>query len=142
MKANFKPNDLRNYIHPKINEWTKALLLAYKEACIKMVARAKQTHTYPDQTHALRSSIGYVLYHNGVEVASCFESTGGEKGEEGAQTGLALARKKAEETGNKTIVAVVVAGMDYALYVESKGLDVLTGSMRQFADDLSECRNK
>jgi hypothetical protein len=138
MKANFNSSDLIRYIHSKVDEWTEALLFACKEACIKMVARARQSGMYQDQTGALRSSIGYVLYHNGVEVSSSFESTGGEKGDEGAQTGLALARKKADEAGNKTIVAIVVAGMDYALYMESKGRDVLTGSTKQFADDLKE----
>jgi hypothetical protein len=141
IKVNFNSGDLQNYMRSGVDEWTKTLLLACKEACIKMVARAKQTNTYPDQTEALRSSIVYALYHNGVEVANSFEVTGGEKGDEGAQKGLALARKKADEAGNKTIVAVVVAGMDYALYVESKGRDVLTGSARQFADDLKVSLN-
>ena len=30
----------------------------------------------------------------------------------------------------------MVAGAEYALYVEAKGYDVLTGSTRQFSDDL------
>jgi hypothetical protein len=142
IKANFNSCDLRNYTHSKVNEWTETMLFACKEACTKMVARAKQTNTYQDQTGALRSSIGYVLYHNGMEVASNFESTGGEQGNEGAQKGLSYARSMAEKYGSSGMVAVVVAGMDYALYMESKGQDVLTGSTRQFADDLSECWNK
>ncbi|KAA6300982.1 MAG: hypothetical protein EZS26_002874 [Candidatus Ordinivivax streblomastigis] len=138
IKPTFNPIDLHNYLHSKVDEWTEILLTACKEACIKTVARAKQTNACQDQTGALRSSIGYVLYHNGVEIAHSFESTGGEKGEEGAQTGLAFARKKASEAGDKTIVAIVVAGMDYAIYMESKGRDVLTGSARQFADELKK----
>ena len=42
----------------------------------------------------------------------------------------------AEQQVDKTIVAVVVAGADYALYVESNGFDVLTGSTYGFSSDL------
>jgi hypothetical protein len=138
MKANLNKGDIRHYIHAKVDKWTQMMLFACKEACVKMVARAKQTNTGQDQTGALCSSIGYVIYHNGVEVASNFESTGGEKSNEGVQKGLSYARSMAEKHGSNGIIAVVVAGMDYALYMESKGKDVLTGSTRQFADDWKE----
>lgn len=136
IEANFNMDALRKYAYEKKDEFIEAALEAYKLACIKMVQRAKQTNTYQDQTHKLRSSIGCVLYHNGAEVFNYFESTGGEKGGDGVQEGLACARSVAEQQGNKAIVAVVVAGADYALYVEAKGYDVLTGSKRQFHDDL------
>ena len=85
--------------------------------------------TYKDQTHRLRSSLGYVIYKDGQQVASNFQSTGGEKGDEGVQIGI---RKAAEAAaGIPGIVAVVVAGADYASYVEAKGFDVLTGSALQ-----------
>lgn len=136
IQSNFGMAALRKYAQSKKDKFVESSLEAYKTACIKMVQRAKQTNTYEDQTHALRSSIGCVLYHNGVEVYNYFESTGGTGGEEGAQKGLSKARGVAENEGDKAIVAVVVAGMDYALYVESKGYDVLTGSTRQFGSDL------
>jgi hypothetical protein len=142
IKTNFHSGDWRNYLHAKVDEWTQTMLYACKEACVKMVDRAKQTSTYQDHTEALRSSIGYVLYHNGAEVASSFESTGGEKGNEGVQKGLAYARSIAEKQGSQGIIAVVVAGMDYALYMESKGQDVLSGSTRSFADDWKEGMEK
>jgi hypothetical protein len=136
IQSNFDMSALRRYAYKQKDKFVEAALEAYKLACIKMVDRAKQTKTYQDQTHKLRSSIGCVLYHNGVEVYNYFESTGGEKGGEGVQQGLAYAKSVAEQQGDKTIVAVVVAGADYALYVESKGYDVLTGSTRQFSSDL------
>jgi hypothetical protein len=142
MPPHFDNSHIRRYIHSKIDEWTETTLLACKEACIKTVARARQTNTFQDRTGALRSSIGYVLYHNGVEIASSFESTGGAKSDEGAQKGLAKARKKAREAGDKTIVAIIVAGMDYAIYMESKGQDILTGSTSQFTDHLKKSMNE
>ena len=139
IKANFNMNDLRRYAYSKSDNFVEASMEAYKRACIKMVERAKQTNTYQDQTHALRSSIGCVLYHNGEEVYNYFGKPGDGRCEEGAQTGLEYARRIAKEKArDKPIVAVVVAGMDYALYVEAKGNDVLTGSTHQFSDDLKE----
>lgn len=85
--------------------------------------------TYKDQTHRLRSSLGYVIYKDGQQVASNFQSTGGEKGDEGVQIGQQRAAEAAAAIPG--IVAVVVAGADYASYVEAKGFDVLTGSALQ-----------
>ncbi len=136
IQAKFNMDAIRKYAHSKKPEFEKATLEAYKMACIKMVDRAKRTNTYQDQTHKLRSSIGCVLYFNGKEVFNYFESTGGEKGGEGVQEGLVYARSIVKSAKTKGIVAVVVAGADYARYVESKGYDVLKGSTQRFADDL------
>jgi len=136
IQSNLDMSALRKYAESKKEAFTEAALEAYKIACIKMVQRAKQTNTYKDQTHKLRSSIGCVIYYDGKEVYNYFESTGGEKGGEGVQQGLAYAGTIAGQQGDKIIVSVIVAGAEYALYVEAKGYDVLTGSTRQFADDL------
>jgi len=136
IEANFDLQAVRKYVESKKDAFVEAALEAYKLTCIAMVKRAKETDTYKDQTHKLRSSIGCVLYHDGVEVFNYFESTGGEMGGEGVQEGLAHARLVAEQQVDKTIVAVVVAGADYALYVESNGFDVLTGSTYGFSSDL------
>ena len=135
--ANFDMNALRAYAHSKIDDFTDASIEAFKAACIKMVNRAKQTNTYKDQTHKLRSSIGCVLYRNEVEVFNYFEDSGGEMGTNGVNQGLAFARKKAEEEGDNQLVAVVVAGAEYARYVEAKGFDVLTGSSYAFKSDIA-----
>lgn len=71
-----------------------------------------------------------------MEIFNYFESEGGEMGEQGVEQGLAFARIKAEESGDHLLVAVVVAGAEYARYVEAKGLDVLTGSSYGFRDDV------
>lgn len=136
IQANFDMNAIRRYAYSKLNEWEEVMIQAYKMACIEMVKRAKQTNTYQDQTSKLRSSVGCVLYHKGVEVFNYFESEGGAMGEQGVSQGLSFARSKAEESGDHFLVAVIVAGAEYARYVEAKGLDVLTGSSYGFEDDL------
>ena len=114
----------------KVKQQAPAMIIqAIETACVEVVRKARLLNTYKDQTHRLRSTIGYKIYQDGQEVASNFQSTGGEKGDEGVQIGI---RKAAEAAaGIPGIVAVVVAGADYASYVEAKGFDVLTGSALQ-----------
>ena len=102
------------------------VIQAIEVACIQVIQKARTLDTYKDQTHKLRSSLGYVIFNNGQQVTSNFQSTGGEKGTEGMTEGQQKAI--AEAQAHEGIVAVLVAGADYASYVEAKGYDVLTGS--------------
>lgn len=136
VKPQFDMSAIRKYAQSKRDEFIQAALEAYKLTCIEIVNRAKSVDTYKDQTHALRSSIGCVVYHNGVEVFNYFEANGGENGTGGVNTGLEFARSIADVDTDKEIVAVIVAGMEYAIYVEAKGFDVLTGSTLRFEDNL------
>ena len=111
----------------KVKQQAPAMIIqAIETACVEVVRKARLLDTYKDQTHRLRSSLGYVIYKDGQQVASNFQSTGGEKGDEGVRIGQHEAA-----AGIPGIVAVVVAGADYASYVEAKGFDVLTGSALQ-----------
>jgi hypothetical protein len=114
----------------KVKQQAPAMIIqAIETACVEVLQKARMLDTYKDQTHRLRSSLGYVIYKDGQQVASNFQSTGGEKGDEGVQIGQQRAAEAA--AGIPGIVAVVVAGADYASYVEAKGFDVLTGSALQ-----------
>lgn len=134
----FDPDAIRRAVYARVDAVEEAIVEAYKVAALKMVRRAKQTNTYKDQTHKLRSSIGCVVFHRGREVYNYFESEGGEKGSEGVSEGLAYARRIASEAGERAVIAVIVAGARYALYVEARGYDVITGSTYGFPDDLQE----
>jgi len=106
---------------------------AFELTCRELVNRAKATNTYKDQTNNLRSSIGFVIYDDGEKITEYFSKTG--KGKEGdGNTGLKEATIQAELASKQhpgSLVGIVVAGMGYAMYVESKGYDVLTGSCLQ-----------
>lgn len=136
VEVRFDIEEVRKYAYGKRDEWQEVMLEGLKRACLEMVKRAKQTDTYKDRTSKLRSSIGCVLYHKGTEVFNYFESEGGERGEQGVSQGLSFARSKADESGSPLFVAVVVAGAEYARYVEAKGFDVLTGSAYGFESDV------
>jgi hypothetical protein len=161
IKAKFNLDKLLGEVYRKYEEEIKpAIIEAVRHACLETVAAAKQLDTYKDRTGNLRSSIGFVIYDNGEKASSYFQAepvaagvvqeeysyetkegiktavrevaTGGD-GEEGKKSGEELADDIAKGLPNG-IVAVIVAGMDYALWVESgggkgnkKGRDVISG---------------
>jgi len=89
------------------------------------VRNARLNGDYNDITGNLRASIGYLILHNGVEVA-----IGGFVGSlAGVAEGQAYIRHLASNPEyQKGYVLIGVAGMQYAAQVESRGRDVITGS--------------
>ena len=82
---------------------------------------------FKDHTANLRSSIGYAVYYNGEQITGSYKGT-----PEGTSQGQNLANKAAE--GTRGFALVVTAGMYYAVYVESKGRDVLTSAEQKAGD--------
>lgn len=83
------------------------------EECI---AEARNNGAYQDQTGNLRNSVGYCVLLNG-EV----------KGQKVSH----LNKKTIDEVSQKypkDLVLIVVAGMNYAAYVEAKGYNVLSSA--------------
>ena len=99
----------------------------------KAVNEAKENGNYQDHTANLRNSIGYVVSVDGQVVDENFNASkhGAEpSNEDPLKYGRTLAVEVAQS--KRGISLVVVAGMRYASYVESKGRVVLT-SAEQFA---------
>lgn len=92
------------------------------EQCVIL---ARSNGDYMDQTGNLRSSVGYVVFKDGVAVSQSFSQVG--SGLKGTNEGRTTAMKVGAKN-KKGISLVVVAGMNYALAVESKGRDVLTST--------------
>ncbi len=92
-----------------------------------LVTEAIRSGDYQDQTGRLRRSIGFVVMKDGVLVSEYFQ--GGATAYE--------AKEKAINGANQHqgIVLAVIAGENYASYVESKGYNVLT-TARQIASKL------
>lgn len=92
---------------------------------------------YIDWTANLRSSIGYVVVMDGQIVGmSDFSKVKGldSDGGEGSKKGKEYARSLASRFPQGAAL-IVVAGMDYASYVQRKGYDVLV-SAEQLANDM------
>jgi hypothetical protein len=118
-------------IYKKFQEQIIPSVIEQLEAvCLEIAAEAKQLNTYTDRTGNLRSSIGYVIYEDGQIVSESFTPHAGTEGGDGGATGVKTGKQIADTAAQSFptgIVAVIVAGMDYALYVESKGYDVISG---------------
>ncbi len=99
------------------------LIQLYAYAGERFVNLARNRRTYKDRTGNLRSSIGYIVALDGVEKIGNLQGTA---------EGMARAKELAHEVLSEDPVGVVLigfAGMHYASYVESRGYDVITGSM-------------
>lgn len=121
----------------------RRIIMAVQAACLKVVERARNLPSpdetlrgkphqpnYIDNTANLRQSIGFAIYDQGVKVAYNFTQQG-----EGSAQGLAVCDETAARFPDK-IVAIVVAGMNYAAAVESKGYFVLTEPASHLGEEL------
>lgn len=118
--------------------------LAYIGEYAVTLARDEHAKNYKDQTGNLRASVGYVIARDGSPIqeygfdADAAKSTQKEKdGDTGAMQGKNLAIVLAKQTSGFTLV--IVAGMQYGIYVEKKQYDVLTfteANARILANDL------
>ena len=81
------------------------------------------------QTGALLSSTGYEVFVDGVAIHSQFDAASGAESN-AAEMGIKSGQSIAETIGKGTkgIALVVVAGMNYAAYVEAKGYNVLSSA--------------
>ncbi len=112
--ANFSIDDLLRGKYQKLVKKMIDTLVLVGEKC---VTEAKNNGSYQDQTGNLRNSIGYVVLYNGV-VQSQFV-----KNEHSKKLLEELIPKYSEG-----LVLIVVAGMNYATYVEAKNYNVLTSA--------------
>lgn len=109
------------------------------EEAVKLAKLIPPERGFHDQTGNLRSSIGYVVVKDGKPVNVSFGAVKG--GHEGVNEGQRLALQVgSRQTDGYALV--VVAGMNYAVHVESKGRDVLTSAEKyaekQIAKELAD----
>ena len=112
--------DLQRFATEQESKFIKGLSFIGEE----FVNAARSIRTYKDETGNLRSSIGYSIVKNGRSVS--FKVSRGAS--EGKIEAAEFVTQKVAEGPKKGIYLIVFAGMEYALYVEAKGYDVLTGS--------------
>lgn len=126
-------SNFQNWLQAKIDNKMKAVMIGLEDVgnnCLREM-RDPAKRGYKDQTANLRSSTGFLIVYNGEIVRSSGfapeqSADTGNVGGEGSRSGEALAREVAEnEVGKEGIALVLVAGMNYAVYVERMGLNVL-----------------
>lgn len=141
IKVKFNINEMLDTAFEKLTEEVNIrATMAFQRACKETVTYAKENHGYTQQSGALNSSTGFQLYQDGKLVDEWFEAASAGDGS-GSGSGINAGKKTASGAAamhSEPIVAVIVAGMPYAVYVESKGYDVLTSAEHQFPDILEK----
>ena len=95
------------------------------QECVNKARDRGETDSWKDRTGNLRSSIGFAFYQEGEKIVeSAFNQVGTDP--TGSKTGKRFVEDLARELSS-TYALVIVAGMDYAEYVETKR-DVLASA--------------
>lgn len=120
--------DTIKYIMDQKDKFRIAYLDELNRLAMKVVTavRTSEVSFWNDDTGNLRSSIGYVIMYDGEVRFENFQTYNG-KGQDGASTAKSFAHEIASRypTG---IALVIVAGMEYASYVEAiESRNVLAG---------------
>lgn len=101
----------------RVDRLTIRALSYLGEQCVIRVRDRGGDKSWYDQSGNLRSSVGYVIAHNGSIIQySDFNQV--KQGSEGAKVGKDLAEELARRYSNDYVL-VIVAGMNYAEYVEA-----------------------
>lgn len=101
----------------RVERLTIRALSKLGEQCVTKIRNRAGDKSWYDQTGNLRSSVGYVIAHNkNIIQYSTFNQV--KQGSEGVKTGKDLAKELAKRYSNNYVL-IVVAGMNYAEFVEA-----------------------
>lgn len=129
IKPNFTKDDVRKRFDAFLNEIEKKQIARLQRLGEMCLVEARTNKGYMMQTGALLSSTGYEVFVDGVAIHSQFDAASGAESnaaEIGIKSGQSIAKSIGK--GTKGIALVVVAGMNYAAYVEAKGYNVLSSA--------------
>lgn len=130
--------DIEDALRKRLANELNAMVYRLYEIGLSAVNAIRQNHVYQDQTGNLTSSVGCAVVVEGeIMQISDFESIK-PTGAQGSQDGKAYIQSLASQfpTG---ITLIVVAGMNYAAYVERRGIGGMTGGelfAKQAVEDL------
>ena len=89
----------------------------------KLAKYAKEMHSYTDRTGNLTNSIGYAVAKGGKII-----NTGGMMGSSEAKAASLQVLQEMMDRINHQFALIIIAGMEYASYVEAKGYNVIMPS--------------
>lgn len=118
IKSNYNPSEMQKLIDKelyKLDQEVYRLLARLGEECLIKIRDRSFADSWIDHTGNLRSSIGYVIVHQGNIVMS---SSFGKEGD-GKRAGKRYAKELAKNY-LQGYTLIIVAGMHYAVYVEAR----------------------
>lgn len=141
VERNFDMNSIHAYMERRVEERIQEVVaflrskgLEYTELAREKIGAKKP---YTNRTFNLVSSVGFTIARDGQVVESYFPLY--ETGVEGQAKGEEVGEREAKELSTKNVVALVlVAGEDYAEYVQDKGFDVTYASSLRFENFLNK----
>lgn len=121
-------NGLMNAIPQIIEEEIIRAFSYLGEQCVARIRDRSAKESWYDQTGNLRSSVGYAIYQNGdIAVESSFNQV--KDGAKGVSEGKKAIIEFATKYANNQFTLVILAGMEYAEYVEAmENKDVLAST--------------
>jgi hypothetical protein len=146
----FSKADVDKFVKEKKAAIERAVISMLQRVGEEFITNARNKGSYKDQTGNLRSSVGYVVMKNGLQLSKGGfvkiepnKSKGGKLVNiiNGPKVGEKLVEEISKELRAKylnAIILIVVAGMHYAAAVEAKGFDVITGSSQIAEKELKQ----
>lgn len=129
IRANFSKDDVKARFDAFLQEVERKQIERLQRLGEMCLIEARNNKGYMMQTGALLSSTGYEVFVDGVAIHTQFDVANGAESAaaaKGIKAGQSIAEKVGKET--KGIALVVVAGMNYAAYVEARGYNVLSSA--------------
>ena len=141
MQMEYHPAELEREMMEAIEEAMLPKMIQIGQRAVDIARRKMGGKPYNDDTGNLRSSTGFIVYRDGKEVHRDFKPSpaGTDKA-----TGLTIGQRQAEEEmrGAEGWGIVLVAGMDYASYLERRDYDVITGGSKLVQNWLTQAMNE
>lgn len=123
LNAKFTKGSIQKMMEERVAMIRTAVVDRLKILGEMCVIEARTNKTYMDQTGNLTSSMGYIVVDHGKVVQQA--------GFQGTQKGMITGKSIANSLANKhpnAFALYVVAGMNYAAYVEARGYNVLASA--------------
>lgn len=136
LKLKTSKEEIKSLIAAKVEEIDRRIFTVLSVVGERCINDARLFGSYTDRTGNLRSSIGYAIVSNGEVVKKDgFRVVSGSRtenevtvsysGDAGAETGEKFLDSLCSSVGSQSqMVLIVVAGMNYASYVQDRGYNV------------------
>ena len=120
---------LKQRLAQRAERLNKVLDMKLLQLAEEAVTHAKENKGYKDRTANLKNSISYALYYNGELVRPYIgqipKPEDSREGQAGVQSALDTFAQENGVVAPQGYSLIVVAGMNYGVYVEHKGYNVL-----------------
>lgn len=133
----FASGTIANQVKAFQENLDKAILFVLKYLGESLTKYARDNRTYQDQTGNLTNSIGYAVVRNREIVYYSATIQQGIGNEEALKTALTVAKNS-----GSAYSLIIVAGMNYAAYVEAKGYNVILPAKLKAQKDFPATMNK